>query len=101
MTVMNIMPLLLARPAKRDTFRNLYITKFSVIYFTITTVIVKYMKKKLDLTKPRYSKQILLVPWPFVFSRFHCILLLLGGGGGGGGGGGKENRLLYRDDFLI
>ena len=86
MTVMNIMQLLLARPDKRDTFRNLYITKFSVIYFTITvviyftitTVIVKYMKKKLDLTKPRYSKQILLVPWPFVFSRFHCILLLLG-----------------------
>ena len=27
------------------------------------------MKKKLDKTKPRYSVQILPVPWPFVMSR--------------------------------
>ena len=39
------------------------------------TLIVKYMKKNLDITKPRYSQQILPVPWPFVISRFHCILL--------------------------
>ena len=25
----------------------------------------------LDITKPRYSELILLVPWPFVISRFH------------------------------
>ena len=30
------------------------------------------MKKNLDITKPRYSKQILPVPWPFVIWRFHC-----------------------------
>ena len=26
----------------------------------------------LDITKPRYSEQILPVPWPFVIWRFHC-----------------------------
>ena len=36
---------------------------------------VKYLKKKLDTTKPRYSEQILLVTWPFVISRFHCTIL--------------------------
>ena len=31
------------------------------------------MKKKLDVTKPRwYGKHILPVVWPFVKSRFHC-----------------------------
>ena len=25
-----------------------------------------------DITKPRYSEQILPVPWPFVISKFHC-----------------------------
>ena len=30
------------------------------------------MKKNLDITKPRSSKRILPVPWPFVMSRFHC-----------------------------
>ena len=33
------------------------------------------MKINLDITKPRFSKQILLVPWPFFISRFHCILV--------------------------
>ena len=32
------------------------------------------MEKNLDTTKPRYSEQILLVPLPFVTSRFHCTL---------------------------
>ena len=32
----------------------------------------KILKKNLDITKPRYSVQILLVPWPFVKWRFHC-----------------------------
>ena len=32
------------------------------------------MKKNLDITKPRYNEHILSVPWPFVKSRFHCIL---------------------------
>ena len=36
--------------------------------------IVKYMKKNLDITKPRQkSEQILPFPWPFVISRFNCI----------------------------
>ena len=30
------------------------------------------MKINLDITKPRYSEQILPVPWPFVILRFHC-----------------------------
>ena len=29
------------------------------------------MKKNLDVPKPRYSEQILPVPWPFVISRFY------------------------------
>ena len=33
------------------------------------------MKKNLDLTKPRHSELILPIPWPFVISRFHCIIL--------------------------
>ena len=36
-------------------------------------------------TKPRFSKQILLVPWPFVTSRFHCILLSY-----------EKNRVYYK-----
>ena len=39
----------------------------------ITPVIVNYMKNNLEMPKPRYSQQILPVPWPFVISRFHCI----------------------------
>ena len=35
------------------------------------------MKTKVDITKPRYSEQILLVPWPFFISRFHFNLPLL------------------------
>ena len=31
----------------------------------------KILKKNLDITKPRYSVQILSVPWPFVKWRFH------------------------------
>ena len=27
----------------------------------------------LHVMKPRYSKQIFPVPWPFIISRFHCI----------------------------
>ena len=52
---------------------NLYTRKFSV-YRTIffTPVMVKYMENNLDITKPRYSEQILPVPWHFFFSRFHC-----------------------------
>ena len=43
---------------------NLCIRKSSV-YRTIffTPVTAKYMKKNLDITKPRYSQQILPVPW--------------------------------------
>ena len=42
-----------------------------MIFFT--PVMIKYMKKNLDITKPRYSEQIVPVPWPFVTSRFHCM----------------------------
>ena len=42
---------------------NLYITKSSIFF---TAVIVKYMEKDLDITKPRDSEQILPVPWPVV-----------------------------------
>ena len=60
-------------PARLDVWRlttewNLYFAKSSVkrtIFFTLVTV--KYMEKNLDITKPRYSKQILPV-----ISRFHC-----------------------------
>ena len=45
--------------------------------FFFTPVVVKNMKKNLDITKPRYSGQTLPGPWPFVISRFHCIRLLL------------------------
>ena len=55
---------------------TLYITKSSVLRTTLfTPVIVKYMEKNLDITKPRYSEQILPVPWQFVISRFHCTLI--------------------------
>ena len=39
---------------------------------SFTLVIVKNVKKYLDITKPRYSEHILPVHWPFVISRFHC-----------------------------
>ena len=31
------------------------------------------MEKNLNITKRPYSEHILLVPWPFVLWRFHCI----------------------------
>ena len=52
---------------------NLYLPKSSVkrtIFFT--PVIVKCMRKNLNITKHRYSELILLVPQPFVISRFLC-----------------------------
>ena len=54
---------------------NNYIMRFLGIKRTIFSaipVIVKYMKKNLGVTKPRYSEQFLPVPWPFVISTFHC-----------------------------
>lgn len=41
-------------------------------------MIVKYMKKDLDMTKPCYSEQILPVPWPFFMWRFHCYYTVKG-----------------------
>ena len=41
--------------------------------FLYPSIIVKYMEKNLDITKPRYSEQILPVPWSFVISRFHRV----------------------------
>ena len=37
----------------------------------------KVYKKSLDITKPCYSEQFLLVPWPFIISRFCCTLNIL------------------------
>ena len=35
---------------------------------------IKYIEKNLDITKPCYSKDILIaVPWPFITSRLHWI----------------------------
>ena len=33
------------------------------------------MKKKLDITKPLYSEQILLVPWAFLYRGFTVSIL--------------------------
>ena len=30
------------------------------------------MEKNLNITKPCYIKEFLLVPWPFAISKFHC-----------------------------
>ena len=43
-----------------------------MIFFT--PLIVKYMEKNLEVTKPCYSEHMLPVPWPFVISRFDCDL---------------------------
>lgn len=34
--------------------------------------IVKYIAKNLNVTKPRYGKCILPVPWSFIILRFYC-----------------------------
>lgn len=55
-----------------------------MIFFT--PVIVKYLEKNLDITKPHYSEHILPVPWPFIISGFHCMAWTLA-------------MFLYRDPF--
>ena len=53
---------------------NLYLTMSSVlrtIFFTHG--MIKYAKKNLEITKLRYTEQILPIPWPLVIPRFHCI----------------------------
>ena len=54
---------------KIDTVRPRFNERFS-----LPRLIVKYMEKNLDVTKPRYSEHMLAVSWPFVISRFHCDL---------------------------
>ena len=66
----------LKRYNQEPLYNEILGTTIRKIFFT--TIIVKYMKKNLDITKPRYSEQILLIPWPFVISMFHCILQLQG-----------------------
>ena len=63
---------------------KLYITKLilGITNYFFTPVIVKYMKKNLNITKPRYSKNfcqsqltnctLLNAPRPFVISSFLC-----------------------------
>ena len=43
----------------------------------LAPVIVKYLEKNLDTTKPRYSEHILPVPWPFGISRLYCSQQLI------------------------
>ena len=53
---------------------NLYLTMSWVlrtIFFTHG--MIKYAKKNLEITKLRYTEQILPIPWPLVIPRFHCI----------------------------
>ena len=57
----------------RFTMEPLYNEVLCITNSFFTPVIVKYMKKNLDITKPCYSEQILPVPSPFNISRFHCI----------------------------
>ena len=42
----------------------------------VTWLQTKNMKKKLDITKSCHSKHVLPFPWPFVWSKFHCIMLI-------------------------
>ena len=41
-----------------------------------TALRVNYTEKNCGIMKPRYSKHILPVPWPFVSSRLHCTFNL-------------------------
>ena len=42
------------------------------------SVIIKYITKNLDITKPRYNERVLTVPWPFVVDvAIHKISFLL------------------------
>ena len=55
--------------------------------------------------KPRCSKQILPVPWPFIISRFHCTLVIPKKVGVQGRdsirvGEGRARRLAYADKAL-
>ena len=46
--------------------------RYNEIFFC-NPAIVKYMKKNLDITKPRCSEPMLPVLWPtIVIGRFHC-----------------------------
>ena len=45
---------------------------FGIMSDFFTPIIVKYMKKDLDITKPYYSEHILPGTRPFVIQRFHC-----------------------------
>jgi len=54
---------------------SLYITKSPGItddFRDPSNSTVKYMKKNLDMTKPRHSEENWSVPWPFIASRSHC-----------------------------
>ena len=58
-------------PRYNKPLHNEVLGKTNKFFFLLfNPVIVKDMKKNVDITKPRYSKQILPVPW--VISRFHC-----------------------------
>ena len=55
-------------------FNEVLCIKNDFLYPSYST---KYTKKNLDITKARYSEQILPVHWLFVVSRFHCIRYLV------------------------
>ena len=55
----------------------LYYEILDIINGFLTPLIVKYMEKSLDATKPRYSEHILPVPWSVLrcieVQGFHCV----------------------------
>ena len=59
-------------PLKKTGSSHLKSSVKRTIFFA--PVIVKYMEKNFDITKPRYSERILSVPWPFVLSRLYSAL---------------------------
>ena len=59
------------------TVEPLYNEALGITNYFLPTSNSKMYEKKVDVTKPRYREQILLVPWPFFISRFHSNLLLL------------------------
>ena len=55
------------------TKENLYNEVLGITKDFLYPVMVKYIKKDLDMTKPRYSEHVLPVPWPFNISRSTVI----------------------------
>ena len=55
-----------------NVLQNKFKKKIVFTHLQIYPSNIKIYEKPHDITKPRYSEQILPVPQPFVISRFHC-----------------------------